>query len=143
MCLPFRNLFVWCDALQYTSSNLRGWCVAYVGDAKCGHTLDYAGLAASLYYSVTYIDFWNMTKGSLLQFKRIRFPQLSEPSPNPHTLRTNYNGNQFTTVPSKQTFSSTFPSKILLLVPITPARYYMSWQCHNPNLIFLVKNISN
>jgi hypothetical protein len=28
MCLPFLNLFVWYDAL------LRGWCVAYVGDAS-------------------------------------------------------------------------------------------------------------
>jgi hypothetical protein len=28
MCLPFFNLFVWYDAL------LRGWCVAYVGDAS-------------------------------------------------------------------------------------------------------------
>jgi hypothetical protein len=28
MCLPFLNLFVWYDAL------IRGWCVAYVGDAS-------------------------------------------------------------------------------------------------------------
>jgi hypothetical protein len=28
MCLPFLNLFVWYDAL------LRGWCIAYVGDAR-------------------------------------------------------------------------------------------------------------
>jgi hypothetical protein len=27
MCLPILNIFVWFDAL------LRGWCVAYVGDA--------------------------------------------------------------------------------------------------------------
>jgi hypothetical protein len=35
MCLPFLNLLVWYDALLYMSSNLlRGWCVAYVGDAS-------------------------------------------------------------------------------------------------------------
>jgi hypothetical protein len=35
MCLPFLNLFVRYDALQYMSSNLlRGWCVAYVGDVS-------------------------------------------------------------------------------------------------------------
>jgi hypothetical protein len=28
MCFPFLNLFVWYDVL------LRGWCVAYVGDAS-------------------------------------------------------------------------------------------------------------
>jgi hypothetical protein len=41
MYLPFLNLFVWYDALQYMSSNLlRGWCVAYVGDASAIATVD-------------------------------------------------------------------------------------------------------
>jgi hypothetical protein len=35
MCLPFLNLSVRYDALQYMSSNLlRGWCVAYIGDVS-------------------------------------------------------------------------------------------------------------
>jgi hypothetical protein len=51
MCLPFLNLFVWYDAL------LRGWCVAYVGDASVINCNTYVNL------KVVYIHLANLGFG--------------------------------------------------------------------------------
>jgi hypothetical protein len=58
MCLPFLNLFVWYDAL------LRGWCVAYIGDASdnfcLARSLIVAGCKASSWMDVYLrLDRWS------------------------------------------------------------------------------------
>jgi hypothetical protein len=57
MCLPFLNLFVWYDALQYMSSNLRGLVCCLCWRCKCLKKMKLSYAVLSLRRWISHINF--------------------------------------------------------------------------------------